>query len=131
MQTDQVAYLTQMGVDSYQLIHPERLAGYQLPPLALPASCKLLLVSPILPSGELALLFERVLKSINLSLDQTRHLYPEQLNQLAAQSIEWVWFAGCERSDVLTEKVLFTPLLSEIDGNNQQRKALWQQICSY
>ncbi|ANS86360.1 DNA polymerase III subunit psi [Vibrio scophthalmi] len=131
MQTDHVAYLTQMGIDCYQLSHPERLTGYQAPALELPAECKLLLVSPVSPNGELALLFERVLKSINISLDQARHIYPEQATQLAGQSMEWVWFAGCERTEQLAEKALTTPLLSEIDGNNQQRKALWQQICSY
>lgn len=131
MQTDHVAYLTQMGVDCYQLSHPERLAGYQAPALVLPVECQLLLVSPVCPSGELAQLFERVLKSINISLDQARHIYPEQAVQLAGQSMEWVWFAGCERTETLGVKALTTPLLSDIDGNNQQRKALWQQICSY
>ncbi|MDF5576229.1 DNA polymerase III subunit psi, partial [Vibrio parahaemolyticus] len=24
-----------------------------------------------------------------------------------------------------------SPLLQDIDGNNEQRRALWQQICSY
>ncbi|WP_031809815.1 DNA polymerase III subunit psi, partial [Vibrio parahaemolyticus] len=24
-----------------------------------------------------------------------------------------------------------SPLLQDIDGNNEQKRALWQQICSY
>lgn len=127
----QQQYLQEMGIECYQLAYPERLLGYQMPPLHLPESCKLLLVSPHLPQGRTSDMFERVLKSIKLSLDNALHIYPEQLNQMEQHSLQWVWYAGCEPTRELDANVLNSPLLSQIDGNNEQRRLLWQQICSY
>ncbi|GAK85149.1 DNA polymerase III psi subunit [Vibrio ponticus] len=129
MQTDPMAYLSEMGIDQYQLMHAQRLSGYQAAPIRLPSDCRLLLVSPALPHGSQAEFLQRVLKSMQLTLEQVRHIYPQQLAQLE-HSAEWVWFAGCPSSQQ-AGKVLTSPLLSDIDGNNEQRKALWQQICSY
>lgn len=131
MQTNPMAYLSEMGIDTYQLMYPQRLSGYQVAAIILPSNCKLLLVSSVFPEGSQAEFLERVLKSMQLTLEQTRHIYPQQIEQLQGQSAEWLWFAGCQSSDVLQGKVLSSPLLSDIDGNNQQRKALWQQICTY
>ncbi|WP_260259821.1 DNA polymerase III subunit psi [Vibrio intestinalis] len=131
MQNDENAYLQQMGIDTYQLAHPQRLTGYQALEIALPSECKLLLVSPNLPQGDSAVLFERVLKSMKLSLQQALHLYPEQLPQLSTTQIEWLWFAGCASNSDIQANVLTSPLITEIEGNTQHRKALWQQICSY
>lgn len=127
----QQQYLQEMGIECYQLAHPERLLGYQLPPLHLPENCKLLLVSPQLPKGKTAEMFERVLKSIKLPLEQALHIYPEQLSQIEPHALEWVWYAGCEQTRDLNAKALTSPLLTQIDGNNEQRRLLWQQICSY
>tara|TARA_Y100001956_G_scaffold76794_1_gene86415 strand:- start:3194 stop:3592 length:399 start_codon:yes stop_codon:yes gene_type:complete len=124
-------YLQEMGIQCYELAHPERLQGYQSPKLVLQESCQLLLVSPQCPKKETALLFERVLKSIDLTLDQALHIYPEQVSQLAEPFQNWIWFSGCENPEKIGGKVLSSPLLSQIDGNNEQRRALWQQICSY
>lgn len=129
MRNEPMAYLSEMGIDQYQLIHPQRLSGYQAVSITLPSDCKLLLVSAVLPQGDQAEFLERVLKSMQLTLAQVRHIYPHQLPQLE-QPVEWVWFAGCASTE-LPSKVLNTPLLSDIDGNNAERKALWQQICSY
>lgn len=131
MQTNPMAYLSEMGIDTYQLAHPQRLVGYQAAPLVLPAECKMLFISPELPQNQLAEFLARVLKSMQLDLAQVRHIYPEQIPQLQATNIEWVWFAGCPKNDAIAAKVLVSPLLKEIDGNNEQRKSLWQQICSY
>ena len=124
-------YLQEMGIQCYELAHPERLQGYQATKLTLPESCQLLLVSPQLLTQETALLFERVLKSINIPLEQARHIFPQQVNSLAENQLKWVWFAGCDAQEDVTAKVLTSPALSQIDGNNAQRRALWQQICSY
>lgn len=124
-------YLHEMGIQSYEIAHPERLLGYSTPKWVLPESCQLLLVSPKLPQGATAVMFERVLKSINLSLEQALHIYPEQLGLLSQHSIEWVWFAGCDKNKEVTAKTLTSPLLEEIDGNTQHRRSLWQQICTY
>jgi len=131
MPHNQMQYLQEMGISSWELCHPERLQGYQLQPTPLPESCKLLLVSPEKPTGQLAEMFERVLKSIKLNLEQALFLTPNELSGFDMSNLEWVWFAGCPVPHGVTAKTLQSPLLSDIDGNNQQRRALWQQICSY
>lgn len=131
MPQHEIEYLQEMGIQCYELAHPERLQGYQSPKLVLQKSCQLLLVSPQCPKKETALLFERVLKSINLSVEQALHIYPEQVSQLSVPFDGWIWFSGCGKPDNIEGKVLSSPLLSEIGGNNEHRRALWQQICSY
>ena len=135
---NQKYYLQEMGISTWELIHPEKILGYQASRLDLPRSCKLLLVSPICPEGQTALMFERVLKSIKLCLDDALHLEPQQLSQLGTHDLDWIWFAGDEASDndyeaINNSKVkrLHSPLLQDIDGNTEQRRALWLQICSY
>ncbi|MGR5171068.1 DNA polymerase III subunit psi [Vibrio owensii] len=131
MSINEKQYLHEMGISTWELSHPERLEGYQSPLLDLQSSCKLLLVSPMCPENETALMFERVLKSIKLTLDDALHLEPERLSMLGEHQLEWVWFAGCEADTSINAKQLTSPLLQDIDGNNEQRRALWQQICSY
>ncbi|NVD05747.1 DNA polymerase III subunit psi [Vibrio sp. JPW-9-11-11] len=131
MQSQSLQFLHEMGVDYYQLHHPERLAGYQAPSLSLEPNCRLLLVAPHCPTGPYAVLFERVLTSINLSLSDARHIAPYQLSMLGDHQLEWIWFAGCEVEGVFNANVLTSPSLDLIDGNQQHRRALWQQICSY
>ncbi|MGF1722212.1 DNA polymerase III subunit psi [Vibrio kyushuensis] len=132
MSQTELQYLQEMGIDTWQLSHPERIEGYQSPHFNLPSSCKLLLVSCERPSGELAVMFERVLKSIKLSLDQALHIYPEQLASLGEHQLTWIWYAGeASVEGAITAKKLESPLLSSINGHNEHRRALWQQICSY
>ena len=124
-------YLQEMGITQWELSHPERLSGYQTELVKLPETCQLLLVSPEKPQGALAEMFERVLKSIKLELSQAQYVHPSELSHFDLSSPQWVWFAGCESDTDIAAKTLQSPLLSQIDGNNQQRRALWQQICSY
>lgn len=131
MPQHELEYLQEMGIQCYELTHPERLQGYQAPRIVLQESCQLVLISPQYPKNETAILFERVLKSINLNLEQAQHIFPHQVSQLPDHPLEWAWFAGCEVQPDVQGKVLSSPLLSDIDGNNDQRRALWQQICSY
>ncbi len=125
-------YLNEMGITSWELLHPQRLEQYQVPRIDLDSKARLLLVSPVCPEGALAAMFEKVLKTLPLALEQACHMTPEQLPQLGEHQLEWLWFAGCEQPDIdFSEvKVLHSPLLSNIDGNNQERRALWQQICA-
>ncbi|WED21234.1 DNA polymerase III subunit psi [Vibrio sp. JC009] len=125
------SYLAEMGIDSWTLEHPERIEGYEAAPVVLDENCRLLLVSPEKPEGEIVVMFEKVLKSIKLTLDQARHIYPHQLNQIQSGGLKWVWFSGCEASPLEEANILTSPLLNEIDGNVELRRALWQQICSY
>lgn len=131
MQSQSLQFLHEMGIDYYQLQHPQRLAGYQAPSLKLEPGCRLLLVAPQCPSGAEAKLFERVLGSIKVNLSDARHILPAQLSSLTRHQLEWVWFAGCDADTEFNAKVLTSPALELIDGNQQHRRALWQQICSY
>lgn len=115
-----------MGVDS-----PRKVGRLSTATIDLPSSCKLLLVSPICPTNETAILFEKILKSMKLTLEQAMHIEPERLAMLGEHQLEWVWFAGCESNNMESAKQLTSPLLQDIDGNNEQKRALWQQICSY
>ncbi|MDN3609113.1 DNA polymerase III subunit psi [Vibrio ostreicida] len=131
MNQDDPLYLQEMGIQMYVLHHPERLQGYQSSNIHLPDDCRLLVVAPSLPQDRSAQFFERVLKSLDLSINQSRHLYPEQIYQLGDQHQEWVWFAGCEHDPRVMGKVLQSTDLNSIEGNHQHKKFLWQQICSY
>jgi len=131
MSINEKQYLHEMGISSWELVHPDRLAGYPLPKINLQRSCKLLLISPVCPEKETAALFENILKSIKLTLDQALHIEPERFPLLGWHELEWVWFAGCEANILPGTKQLISPLLQDIDGNSQQKRALWQQICSY
>lgn len=124
-------YLQEMGISQWELSHPERLVGYESELIPLSSDCKLLLVSPEKPQEDLAVMFERVLKSIKLDLSQALHLQPQHLSAVDLSSVEWVWFAGCDSAHELKAKTLQSPLLSDINGNNQHRRDLWQQICAY
>ncbi len=127
----QSQYLHEMGIDQWELIHPERLTGYTVDLEVLPEGCKLLLVSDEKPEGKLAEMFERVVKSIKLDLSQALYIPSNQFASIESNTADWVWFAGCSSPIKLDAKVLQSPLLSEIDGNNQHRRDLWQQICAY
>lgn len=124
-------YLQEMGIPVWTLAHAGRLAGYQPAPVDLPASCRLLLVAPTKPAGNDALLFERVLHSIHLNLQDALHVEPNVFPLLGQHQLEWVWFSGCEKQAADNIKTLTSPLLSAIDGNKPARRALWQQICAY
>ncbi|MDE1220091.1 DNA polymerase III subunit psi [Vibrio aestuarianus] len=132
MSNHEYQYLQEMGIQYWKLVHPERLLGVSLPTIDLPDSCRLLLVSPNCPQQSSALLFSRVLKSMGIELNDARHLEPQYIDQLGGSLPEWVWFAGCEPShSEVSAKVLVSPNLSDIEGNNEHRRDLWQQICSY
>lgn len=145
--SQQISILNEMGISCWALAHPERLDGYQAASFTLPITCKLLLVSPYKPKQIEVVMLERVLKSMTLELVDCLHIEPSVLNRLENSTLpQWVWFVGCGEEQANYQqiiqskqqvagsppiKILHTPFLSQIDGNNQQRKALWQQICSY
>lgn len=126
-----LAYLEEMGIECWDLAHPERLEGFKPEAISLDSDCSLLFVSPVKPEGETVEMFEKVLKSMKLSLEEARHLFPEHVTQIKDSQLKWIWFAGCDSVELDGCNILTSPLLSDIDGNNQERRALWQQICSY
>ncbi|GLO61748.1 DNA polymerase III subunit psi [Vibrio sp. MACH09] len=131
MLSSEAEYLQEMGISRWDVIHPQRLEGYHAESIVLPEECKLLLVSAVKPKGELAELFERVLKSMGLTLDQSLHLFPNQMPYLGKQSLDWIWFSGGEAIELEGVNLISSPLLADIQGNTQQRRQLWQQICKY
>ncbi len=126
-----LAYLQEMGITAFQLIHPERLVGYTPCELILPESCQLLLVSPDFPTAKTAVLFENILKTINLTLAQAAHIYPQQFASLQTHQLKWLWFAGCDVQACGAVNALHSDNLTQIDGDAQRKRALWQQILSY
>lgn len=124
-------YLSAMGIQQWDLIHPERLSGFQVTAQRLDPDCRLLLVANQPPQDAEIVLLERILSSFKLELAMVRYIQPSQLKQLAYQDLEWIWFAGCEPMVHQAQKQLHSPRLSEIAGNTQYRRALWQQICRY
>ncbi|MFV0450354.1 MAG: DNA polymerase III subunit psi [Vibrio sp.] len=131
MPNQEQQYLQAMGIQSWDLIHPERLQGYQPEKTALDNNCKLLLVSESYPTSSEVVLFEKVLKSFNVELQQAQHVNLHNLANIELSTLEWIWFAGCDDQSISDIKILRTPFLSEVDGNTQHRRNLWQQICSY
>ncbi|GEA51080.1 DNA polymerase III subunit psi [Vibrio inusitatus NBRC 102082] len=122
------AFLAEMDIQEWQLAHPEKLQGYQQPEISLDGSVKLLFVSPQVPSRHYAEFLQKVLKAMQLDLDDCRHLYPNQIQQLGAHSLQWLWFSDCVSLPLDGVKLIASPALSEIDGNNQNRRQLWNQI---
>lgn len=122
------AFFAEMDIQEWHLAHPEKLQGYQQPEISLEGSVKLLFVSPQVPSGHYAEFLQKVLKAMKLDLSNCRHLYPNQLQQLGAHSLQWLWFSDCASQPLDGVKVIASPALSEIDGHNQNRRQLWNQI---
>ncbi len=124
-------YLQAMGIQCWELTHPELLQGYQPEKTELDKECKLLLVSSRYPTTDEIVLFERVLKSFHVKLEQAQHVLPHNLANLNLSSVEWIWFSGCESQIIDGVKTLQSPELSDVEGHTQHRRDLWQQICSY
>ncbi|MEH0690705.1 DNA polymerase III subunit psi [Vibrio cholerae] len=121
-------YLHEMGIDTYQLEHPSRLQGVELSPITLDDDCRLLLVSPVLPQGSDAQFLQKVLQAMSLTLEHVRHVYPHQAMAVNSEVLTWVWYAGCDAHQFEGVKTLVSPELAAIDGNQVERRALWQQI---
>ena len=123
--------LHQLGITEWQLIHPERLQGYQVPHYDLEDDICLLFVAESRPTGKDAAIFEKVLASFNVTLEQSRFATPDSLSLLGNHNLTWVWFSGCEVIDGIAPQVLTSPTLSELDANVEHKRALWQLIRSY
>jgi len=128
-----------MQIDQWEVSHPDRLVhGIETQPIHLPEECRLLFVATHIPCGDEAQFLAKVLQSFGVSLAQARFITPNALLRVAEVSIEWLWLAGVD-DELLTaakarwaDKKFLTSLpLEQINGNNQQRRALWQQIKSY
>lgn len=125
------SYLHEMGIQSWDLIHPERLLGVQTVKQKLPQQYCLLLVTDKALSDEDLPFFERILATFDVSLKDVVRVTPDNFSLIElAEHIQWVWFAGCAAQEHTVTKQLISPYIQEIDGNTQHRRALWQQICT-
>ena len=123
-------YLSEMGIEQWALIHPDRLHGVKVQSVVIPKSCQVLFVSPEKPQQALAEMLEKVLSSFDVPLANAFHLDPSYYNGLDCSGVEWVWFAGCEVDTSFSGRLLASPLLSEVMENTHHKRALWQQIQS-
>ncbi|MDA9556799.1 DNA polymerase III subunit psi [Vibrio sp.] len=131
--SQQSAYLSEMGLDQWTLQCPDLLSGDYLDVKeTLDDSCQLLFISPCKPLVDQILFLEKILGAMKLTIEQVRYVELDSLSKLDISTVTWVWFSGAERADLIEEikdkKYLISPLLEHIDGNNQERRALWQQI---
>ncbi|WP_068714894.1 DNA polymerase III subunit psi [Vibrio tritonius] len=131
MSHSHLSYLQEMGIQSWELTHAERLKGYQPSLNQLPSHCRLVLVSDEYPTAVEVAMFDRVINSFHVINSETCFIHLAQLMQFDLSTLEWLWFAGCKPLPTSVHKQLVSPHLRDIDGNTQQRRALWQQICSY
>ncbi len=127
------SYLHAMGIQEWQLIHPQRLAGYTASKEALDQQIRLLLVSEAPPLAAQLPWLERVLNSFHLSLEQAAYVSPSQLGQVMANDVEWIWVVDSEHRLELgsNSKVLRTANLTEVENSLEHRRDLWRQICAY
>lgn len=124
-------YLSELGIDYWQLHKSELFDNYQAPIHSLPESCQMLLVCAQKPTPEQTLWLERVLATLSLGLDQVCHIYPEEALNYCSVSLEWMWFVDMNAYPHQAKKTLTSVSLSELMTNNQHKRALWQRIRQY
>lgn len=130
MQARYQHYLTEMGIEQWTLRHPERLCHYQAQYYQVDDSCRLLFVCARLPqSNELAFL-AKITQSFGIEVEDIQHVSPEDFHLIQPLEVDWVWFCGCQPIAGLSNRTLISPFLCDIDGNIDNRRALWSQICA-
>lgn len=130
-----------MGIQTWELTHPERVPNGAQARFSVPESCQLLFVSPVKPQGDKVAFFEKIVKAMKLELSQAQHITPDMLSQLDAEPMpRWIWLAGVESAQQRLSQwkqqhdlsdapfALISPLLSEIEGQDAHKRQLWNQI---
>ncbi len=125
------SFLQEMQIDQWQVLHPERLEGVDITPISLPEHCRMLLISPNVPTSAERSFLAKVLGSFKVSIDDAFLLEPQQLSQVDITNVEWVWFCQCEPSELESVKTLHSESLSLVESNKEHKQALWKQIKSY
>lgn len=122
------AYLSEMGIEQWQLIHPERMQGIDVVKQALADSIRLIVVNPEPFTHEDITFLANVLKSFEVTLDEAVVTQPHLFSRLGEHQASWVWFIGCEQQQTTIKKQLTSPRLGEVSADPALKKALWQQI---
>ncbi len=128
MQIRQKAYLSEMGIDQWQLVHPERLQGIEYHKQNIDSHFSILLICPEPLAAEEIDFVQKVLQSFEVSLDQALITQPNKLSVLGEHLLTWAWFIGCPVQSIDLPKTLHSPLLAEVSSNPTEKKSLWQQI---
>ncbi len=133
-------YLEEMQIDQWIIHRPDNLIyGNDRNAISLPDDCCLLLVAKELPVGGDAEFFTKVVQSFGVTLTQTQFIEDSAMGNVELnEKTEWIWLAGMPECDILAmkqrwpnKKILSSLPLNQINGNNTERRALWQQIKSY
>lgn len=130
MRENHSSYLSEMGISTWQLTHPERLLGYQAKKISPVNDCQLLLVMSEKPSQNYSTLLQKIAQSMGLTLSQVGHVFPRDISTIDQQALRWVWFCGCDpialdHSDI---SVLISPSLAVINASQAHKRHLWHQI---
>lgn len=130
MRENHSLYLSEMGISTWQVTHPERLLGYQAKKVSLAPQCQLLLVTPEQPKQHQSHLLQKIAQSMGLTLSQVAQVLPSDLHGVDLQTLRWVWFCGCEPVEFEHPhfSVLNSPSLADINDSQLYKRQLWQQI---
>ncbi|PKF51885.1 DNA polymerase III subunit psi [Enterovibrio nigricans] len=120
--------LNEMGITVWDVRRTGFFPNQKAKAVALPASCKLLLVCESQPDEQDAELFGKILSSMKLSPEEALRVQPEVLSAVSEHSLEWCWFAGCEGEALSGTKKLTSPSLSMLQHDQNAKKVLWHQI---
>ncbi|USD64763.1 DNA polymerase III subunit psi [Vibrio sp. SCSIO 43136] len=132
MSTQQLQYLEEMGIDQWELAHPERLGTEQsATAVIIPENCKLLIVSnePLLANE--AQFIGKVSPTLGVTLEQCFTLTPTQAVNAELSALTWAWQVDCDIELPAGVKRLSSSSISLVESDQTHKRALWQQIKSY
>lgn len=133
-------YLEEMQIDQWIIHRPDNLVyGKDTRVISLSDDCRLLLVASGIPVGNDVEFFAKVAKSFGVALSQAQFIQASALDNVEVNdSTEWIWLTGMPEAAIQAvkqrwpnKKILSSLPLNQINGNNIERRALWQQIKSY
>lgn len=119
--------LQQLGITQWTLRRPTVLQGEIA--VTLPTGTRLVIVAAQPPKLNDPLIND-VLRSLSLQPEQVYTLTPEQVAMLPASTHCHSWRLGGDTALPLLGVQLVSPSLSELYGNVQAKRALWQQMGS-
>lgn len=121
--------LNQLGITQYQLVKPLALRGEVL--LALPATCRLIVVAPADFDIQSAL-FQDLLRAMALTTEQVFVTVPEHVIMLQDIQNYALLIIGDNVSDKKfppVASVIICPNFALLGQQADAKKQLWQQIC--
>lgn len=126
------AFLQEMGIGIWQVREPRFFSHLEKEIIELPKECKLIFICEIAPSKDQLAFVSKILNSMNLGLDETYFLPPNETENILADDV-FCWFVGInpQKTTISNAKVLHSCTLEQLENNPQAKRDLWQQIKSY